>query len=430
MVKERGRELGAGAIALLAHVLFLSVAPRAPAPGAEPLPPRVEPSADTTVDIEEENPPGVVTRAPAPEQAPTPEAARVAVRAPAPVPAPAPESAPAPAPESAPAPAPAPESAPAPAPEPAPAPTPAAPSPPVDEYGGAPAPAPVVGALPGLGSPVWAVPGVVPGAPAARPAPTTIEAPRPVDSDIASRVIAGTLHNKDKSTGIDVPAAGVVASTIASAVRGSAVKDARATFEVKLDAQGKVEGVRLVSTTDANANHWTGVVEAVKSGLSARSLQMGPDKQGVTVVVKIESKVQYPAGSVVKGEIRPLCANEVIEQIAQAVQDGMSAGGGGYTRGVRDDTGRFIPYSDLDEERKRRFCIPIGIVGGGDLSNFGGAHMYNVVSSSFTIKRAGEQALPADTPLPVDRSAPWTPAAPGKTRPPPPPKKKKKKKRT
>ncbi|HVK69495.1 MAG TPA: hypothetical protein VM694_33790, partial [Polyangium sp.] len=323
MVKERGRELGAVAIAILAHMLFLSVAPRAPAPDAEVLPLRVEPPADTTVDIEEEGPPGVVTRAPAPapEQAPTPEPARAAVRAPAPAPAPAPESAPAPA----------------------------------------PAPAPVIGALPGLGSPIWAVPGVVPGAPAARPAPTTIEAPRPVDSDIASRVIAGTLHNKDKSTGIDVPAAGVVASTIASAVRGSAVKDARATFEVKLDAQGKVEGVRLVSTTDANANHWTGVVEAVKSGLSARSLQMGPDKQGVTIVVKIESKVQYPAGSTVKGEIKPLCANEVIEQLALAIQDGMSqGGGGGYTRGVRDDQGRFIPYGDLDEERKRLFCIPIG----------------------------------------------------------------------
>ncbi len=432
MANERARELQAVAVALAAHVLFLALAPREPLPQIEVLPPRVETPVETSIDIEAS--PGTATRAPIPSpEPPQPPAARESTPTPNRVaPAPAPESVPAPAPAPAPESVPAPAPAPAPAPEsvPVPAPAPAPPNPPVDEYGGAPpAPAPVIGVLPGLSTPVWAMPGVVPDAPAARPAPTSIEAPRPVDSDVASRVLSGTLHSKDKSSGIEIPAAGVVASTVATAVRGSPVKDARATFEVKLGPQGNVVGVRLVSTTDADATHWTGVVESIRSTLSARSLQMGADKQGVTVVVKIESKVQYPAGSKEKVDVRPVCANEVIEQLAAAIQDGMSqGGGGGFTRGVRDDQGQFIPYSELDEERRSRFCIPIGIRGKGDASNIG-AHMYNVVSSSFTVKRAGEKALPAEATLPVDRSAPWVPAVPGKTRPAPPPRKKKNKKK-
>ncbi|MDC0743933.1 hypothetical protein [Polyangium mundeleinium] len=41
------------------------------------------------------------------------------------------------------------------------------------------------------------------------------------------------MHTQDKEKGIDIPAAGLVARSVASAVRASVVKDARATFEVK-----------------------------------------------------------------------------------------------------------------------------------------------------------------------------------------------------
>jgi hypothetical protein len=96
-------------------------------------------------------------------------------------------------------------------------------------------------------------------------------------------------------------------------------------------------------------------------------------------------------------------------------------------RGIRDDKGQFISYNELDDERRRLFCIPIGIAGKGDLSNIG-AHMTNAVSSSFQVKRVGEKALPTGTPLPVDTRAPWLPATPTKTKIPPQKKKKKKKK--
>ena len=153
---------------------------------------------------------------------------------------------------------------------------------------------------------------------------------------------------------------------------------------------------------------------------------MGPDKQGVTVVVKVASKIQYPAGTKERVDVKPVCANEVIEQMAAAIEGAMQTGG--TVRGVRDDQGRFIPYNELDDERRIKFCIPIGIKAVIDPANIG-AHMTNVVSSSFQVKRSGEQALPADAALPIDRGAPWMPVAEGKTRPPPPPPKKKYKKK-
>jgi hypothetical protein len=234
------------------------------------------------------------------------------------------------------------------------------------------------------------------------------------------------LHSRDKVAGIDVPGAGVVAGTVADAMRGSALTDVKGTFEIKLSASGNVESVRFVGSTDGDASQWAGVADAARRSLAGRILQMGPDKQGVTVVVKVESKVQYPAGTKEKVDLKPVCANEVIEQMAAAIQGAMMPGG--TVRGIRDDTGQFIPYTELDDERRRRFCIPIGIRGKGDTANIG-AHMTNVVSTSFQVKRAGEQALPANAAMPVDRSAPWLPVADGKTRPPPPPPKKKKKKR-
>ena len=47
---------------------------------------------------------------------------------------------------------------------------------------------------------------------------------------------------------------------------------------------------------------------------------MGSDKQGVTVVVKVQSKIQYPAGTKERVDIKPVCANEVVQQLAAAIE--------------------------------------------------------------------------------------------------------------
>ncbi|HRI71201.1 MAG TPA: hypothetical protein PK156_43510, partial [Polyangium sp.] len=298
-------------------------------------------------------------------------------------------------------------------------------APPRDEYSGLPS-GDTAPAVPGLAGPLWSIPGVVPSNAAPKPAPTTIAAAPTVPSDVASRVLSGTLHSRDKSMGIEVPAAGVVTGSIANALRNSALTDTKGTFEVKLSGEGNVESVRFMGSSDGDASQWAAVAEAARKSLAGRVLQMGPDKQGVTVVVKVESKVQYPAGTKERVDIKPVCANEVIEQAVAAIEGAMQTGG--MVRGVRDDQGRFIPYSELDDERRSRFCIPIGIRAVVDPANIG-AHMTNVVSSSFQVKRAGEQALPAEAAMPIDRGVPWLPVAEGKTRPPPPPPKKKKKRK-
>ncbi|WP_211365481.1 hypothetical protein [Polyangium fumosum] len=395
MRNDRRRETSAIALALLAHVLLLRLSLRE-SPIAPPAPPPPSVEADTTIDIETAAPP-------TPATAPTPDTTPARASAPARVPAPAP--APAPASASASAPAPAPESAPAPAPAPRAA---------GDEYGGPPPTNPGAG-LPGLGTPVWSVPGAVPEPPASQPAATTIEA-APVDREAATRVLAGTLHTQDKEKGIDIPAAGLVAQTVASAVRGSAVKDARATFEVKLSADGRVEGVRFVGSTDNNANHWVGVVEAVRASLDGKALQMGSDKQGVTVVVKVESRIQLPSGAKAPVALKPMCANEGMLKATARAREAMKTG---ETRGHRD------PDDDApDEDFLRSFCIPIGIRAIGDLSDIG-AHEVNVVSTSFEVKRPGEKPLPPGAPKPIDRRVPWMPEDPRLVRPPPEKKKKK-----
>ncbi|WP_437600038.1 hypothetical protein WMF28_00595 [Sorangium sp. So ce590] len=298
-------------------------------------------------------------------------------------------------------------------------------APPGGEYGG---PPPAAGGdvalAPGIGTPLWTVPGLLPGPDAPRAAPTAAPRALPVDPAIAGKVLTETLHGKDRSVGISVPAAGVVASTLADTVRSStAPLDARATFEVKLGADGQVLGVRLVSASAGDGPTWDRIVDAAKGALAGGALQMGSDRQPVTVTVKVQSKVQYPSGSRKKPKPELVCAEEVLEQIAQAMENPNMLGD---RRGLG---GGAPPAADMDEEeRKRLFCIPIGLRINADLSDVG-AHRVNVVSASFAVKREGERALPHEDILPVDTRVPWAPKDPKKVKPPPRPKKKWKKKK-
>lgn len=324
-----------------------------------------------------------------------------------------------------------------PSPSPSPFPDAAAPPPGSPRADLSQPPPPAEGALglpPGLGgAPVWAIPGVVGPAAAGVPAPAPTAAPavRPVDRNIAGKVIDATLHKRDHDLGLDAPAAGVVASSIADAVRSSAIPgDARASFEVRLGAGGDVEGVRLLSSTAGDAATWERVVRSAKGLLAGRALRVGPDARGgTTVVVKIESSVQYPAGSKQKLDVEPVCANEVLDAIAEALKNpgaigaGLQQGVGG--RGAVLGAGMAPPEGMYWDPARKKFCVPIGIRGRGDMSN-AGAHPVNLIKSSFTVKHDGERSLPAEDVLPIDTRVPWARADPTLTRAPPPPKKKKK----
>lgn len=277
------------------------------------------------------------------------------------------------------------------------------------------------GVITGLnGQPIWALPGVLPEGPAPAAAPTTPTAPKPVDRNIAGQVISGTLRKKDQELGLDLPAGGVVASSIAAAVRSSATPlDARATFEVRLGADGKVVSTRVVSATAGQAGQWEGVAKKAAKDLAGRALTMSGEAaaKGATITVKIESKVVYPAGSKEKYDVQPVCAEEMIEEALTAIAEG--GVGSEAPRGpIRDpamnrpDPGKqSASVNAEDEDRKRRFCIPIGIAGKGDLSNLG-AHTQKVVSSSFQVTVPGEKPL-IDVKK-VDTRAPWSKPDPNK----------------
>ncbi len=184
-------------------------------------------------------------------------------------------------------------------PPPAPAPLPSSSALPPDEYGPAPPDERAGGPIPGLnGSPIWSMPGMIPSASAAPPAPTTAGKPREVDKDIAGIVLRKELKTKDKNLGLDLPAAGTVASAVGQAVRGSAAPAvARASFEVRLGPGGQVLGVRVAGFNAGASDVWERVAQAVKALLAGRALHMNDAyKKGGTVYVDVSSTLELPSG--------------------------------------------------------------------------------------------------------------------------------------
>jgi hypothetical protein len=214
-----------------------------------------------------------------------------------------------------------------------------------------------------------------------------------VDAAIAGKVLRGTLQSRDRELGLQMPAAGVVASTLATAVRGSeAPADSRATFEVRLDGGGQVLGVRVVSATAGEGATWERISKKAAAALSSRALSLGEaGRDGATVIVKVASKLVYPAGTQKKVDVEPVCADEVLEEMAAALEEVGSSGKKPRTQPTRED---------------RRFCVPIGVRGTGDMSNFG-ANAETLVSSSYEVVLPGATKLPAGEALPLDTRAPW-----------------------
>lgn len=153
---------------------------------------------------------------------------------------------------------------------------------------------------PGLGGrPAWALPGVLPTAPTSAPAPTIPPPAKEVDRNIAGTVLQKELSKKDKALGLDLPAAGTVASAIGTAVHGSdAPNEGRATFEVRLSPTGQVLGVRVVSASAGATATWERAARTAAQKLTGRSLTMtSAFAAGATVYVDVSSAVVMPDGS-------------------------------------------------------------------------------------------------------------------------------------
>lgn len=154
--------------------------------------------------------------------------------------------------------------------------------------------------LPGLGvgGPAWSMPGVIPDMGRPAPAPTT--APKAtVDPQIATKVLTDVMKEKDKALGLDLPAAGTVASSVASAVRSTNTpSEGRASFEVKLSPTGQVLSVRVTSSTGGSAGDWAAAAAAVKASLAGRALGMtAAYAKGAMIYINVTSALTLPDGS-------------------------------------------------------------------------------------------------------------------------------------
>lgn len=175
-----------------------------------------------------------------------------------------------------------------------------------DHYDGPPDDGHGVLGVPGMnGTPIWAMPGVVPTGEAPRAAPTEAPKPRPVDKDIAGTVIREAMRSNDKHLGLDLPGAGTVASSVQQAVYSSDTPDAsRASIEVRLGADGKVLSVRVASFNGGSADMWARVANAAAAALRSKTLKMNEEfAKGGTIYVDVTSVSQLPDGS--SSAIRP-----------------------------------------------------------------------------------------------------------------------------
>jgi hypothetical protein len=252
--------------------------------------------------------------------------------------------------------------------------------------------------VPGLGStPVWAsVPGLLPSS-AGVAAPTAAPKSQPVDPEAANRVLSSTMRSRDATLGLSVPAAQIVAGTVADATRTVPVPhNTRASFEVRLAPDGRVLSTKVLTASGGDASAWDAAAKNVAASLGGRDLAMGADgaRSGATIVVSVTTKHVYPAGTSRRAEIKPVCANQIINDLADAAST-QPGSAGGETAGP-----------SLFTDENGRPCIPVGVAGISDVSNLGATKQIQIQTKT-QVKIAGVADLPSAPIERVDTSAPW-----------------------
>ncbi len=212
-------------------------------------------------------------------------------------------------------------------------------------------------------------------------APTSAPVSTAVDKKKANDVLASTLVGQDRKKGIDLPATGVVTATVSDATRALPVgHNTRASFEVKLAPGGKVAGVRVLNASAGDATAWDGAAKAVATSLSSKALSLGDaSKSGATIVVSVTVKHVYPTGTAKATEVKPVCANQILNDLADAASD----------------TPTKAPESTLPlfQDENGRPCIPIGVGGTADAANIGATKQIQVQATSKVLV-GGKEALP------------------------------------
>jgi hypothetical protein len=255
------------------------------------------------------------------------------------------------------------------------------------EYGDADAPPTA-----GPSGPLWAVlPGLIDTH--ADAAPTETPRSKEVGSEAATKVLAATLRSRDAAVGIDLPATQVVVGAVSQAVRSSgAPHNTRATFEVRLGPGGKVLSSRLVSASAGNEASWNAAAQSVAASLAGKQLDLGGAAvSGATIRVSTTVRHVFPAGTSKAADVKPVCANQIINDIAD-----------GASRTPAKDTEGGVP---LFTDEHGRPCIPVGVAGISDAANLGATKQIQVLTTA-SVKVDGLEAMPSNI-VPVSKEPIW-----------------------
>jgi hypothetical protein len=145
----------------------------------------------------------------------------------------------------------------------------------------------------------WAiVPPDMPNAPNARPAPTRAEGRAPVSPTIAGDVINREMQAKDRTLGLDLPAAAAIAGIVGGAVRASDTpSECQASFQVALGGDGRIRSVNVLGYSGGGSAEWGQVASAVEGALKGRTFQMkSAFAKGALVTVRARSAMRMPSG--------------------------------------------------------------------------------------------------------------------------------------
>lgn len=181
-----------------------------------------------------------------------------------------------------------------------------------DEYPStATTPSPSQAPIPGIdGKPIWAVPGVMPPAPAmggaltAQPAPV-VPAPPPASTGALATVMDYLASgNPPKASArieppLHFPAAGTLASALASEVRGSSTPpNSNGIFELVINAQGQLVSVQVLAAAPEYRPEWDRVAKAIAQRFLGQTFPLPTAYAGGSRVrVAVTSQMTMPDGT-------------------------------------------------------------------------------------------------------------------------------------
>jgi hypothetical protein len=130
------------------------------------------------------------------------------------------------------------------------------------------------------------------------PAPTKTDPRRTVDSNIAGKVINDAMTTKDRTLGLDLPAAAAVAAVVGNAVRsGDTPDECSASFSVALGPNGKVQSVNLMGFSGGGGGEWRAVQRAAEAALRKQTFPMKSSfAKGAIITVNVRSQMRMPSG--------------------------------------------------------------------------------------------------------------------------------------